>query len=470
MYLFIFVVLNILSYGLGQTPLPLPSSAPIMLDATNNVQLFTIPNACSGPNLYTVTATSFSVMCFKIVLFDQNNAPVMVNPPALDMQTNGQGNTVVLIRRPNGGTPGCTQESVQLTYQTGQTAACQGSITVEASNVAMSDINTLNLTMMPLAPTQYAFYQFNNLLVGTSYVLLVEFAPDSVNPFFDTTIPYPTQFNCKDFIGTTGANNRFKVFAAAAPTLNIGMNAMNQIKYSIQTYLANTLTLAVGNGPFQTTLDSSKFNFYNLPPAMGNMGSISIINSNVPLMIFLSQTQDPTQFTGGTPIPIAANSAVPQTIPLMGMTFATVYNPSTNVATATYAIQVSNTAVPPVPQTPAFAPAVLQNTMVLAIPLYAIIIISVGIVILIAALVGSLYVYNKWKSKKRQEYKPVAKKESKEKEKKKESTSTSSSQDDTEESDYTDESYEEPRQYSRRQQRNRSYDDDEDDYDSSDYS
>jgi len=82
MYLFIFVVLNILSYGLGQTPLPLGSPpAQIMLDATNNIQLFTITNACMGPNLYTVTAQSFGVACFTVNLLDQNNVVVPQTPP-----------------------------------------------------------------------------------------------------------------------------------------------------------------------------------------------------------------------------------------------------------------------------------------------------------------------------------------------------------------------------------------------------
>jgi uncharacterized protein YxeA len=462
MYLFIFV-LNILSFGLGQTPLPLNSPpASIALDATNNIQLFVINNACSGPNLYTVTAQSFNQPCFTMVLFDQNNQPVPIAPPLLDKQTNGAGNIIVFIRKPNGGTPGCTQESIQLTFLTGSTGNCQGQITVDSSNVAMSDINTLNQTLMPLQTTQYAFFQFNNLLVGSSYVLLVEMTPDSVNPYIDNAIPYPTQYNCHDFIGIPGTNNRFKVFTPTLSTLNIGLNAMNPIKYSIQTYVANTVTLALGNGAFPTQLDSSKFNFYNLPQAMGNMGSITITNANVPLMLFLSNTQDTTQFTGGTPITIAANAA-PQTIPLNGQTFATVYNPVQNVATAMYSIQISNTPGQPIPQMPTLAPAIVQNTMVLAIPLYAIIVICVGIVLLIAGLITSLYVYNKRKSQKKRDYKPVATA-------KKESTSTSSSQDDTESSDYTDDSYEEPRQYSRRQQRNRSYDDDEDDYDSSDYS
>jgi len=465
MYLFIFVVLNILSYGLGQTLLPLPSSATIMLDATNNVQVFTIPNACTMANLYTVTAQSNGIECFNMALLDQNNVMVPITPPnpaVLDFQENAGKTIKVFIRRPNGGNPPCTQETIQLTYLTGTTGACQGTITVEPSNLAMgSDITTLNQTMKPLFNTQSWFYQFGNLVPLSFYVVVVEMTPDNVQPFFDTAVPYPTQYNCHDFIGIKGTNNRFRVIQATTNTLNIGLTAMNPIMFSIQTYLANTVTLNLGNGFMTTTLDSSKFNFYNLPQGMGNMASISISNANVPLMVFVSNTQFPNQFTGGsTPIPVAPNQQQPQTIATNGLIFATVYNPAGNMATATYSIQVSNTAGMPVPQTPTGAPIIAQNTMVLAIPLYAIIIISVGIVVLIAGLIGGLYVYNKYKSKKKQEYKPVAKKES---------TSTSS-QDDTESSDYTDDSYEEPRQYSRRQQRNRSYDDDEDDYDSSDYS
>jgi hypothetical protein len=446
-----------------------------------------------------------------VTLLNSAGVTQIVGLPNLDRQANGL--TFLFVRKP---VAPCTGfETILITKFTGGSPACSGSLWANPSQAEAKDINALTQTGVAIGKKQYHFYQFTNLVVGNFYAMSFSM-PIPAYPYYDNTIEYPTQYNCKLKLTAQTPPWSFSVIQATTDVESIGVNSPTASSYAVQTYLTSKETLTIGILSNTATIQPNQYAFYILPltvPVGTTVQLFPVTQIGTPLMWITSPNDNPTTFdtTPPTVTQIAAGSVIPLNNPMDR--FASILNPNQNAVT--YKVMLSNGGVnPPVttaavttgatPLPPAIVPT--QNVL-LALPLPAIIGIAVGIAAFIAIIIGSVFIYSKRKGKKEAEkakadYKPVPQKKEK---RRKENTPTSSSTESDSETSEEEEgvveddydSYPPPRRggggrdrrgnsrrggggrdygggsnYRRAERsRERSYsDDDEDDYSSDDYS